>query len=93
MTQVAKAGAITLPKSLPTALQTPFSFLRLPAHCGHHAGACTVIRRRRPRIVSVYVKDHARAEGLVTVTPSAEDARAEGRRARRSPGIGDAGGT
>jgi hypothetical protein len=41
----------------------------------------------------VYVKDHARADELVTVTSSAEDARAEGRRARRSPGIGDAGGT
>lgn len=41
----------------------------------------------------MYVKDHARADELVTVTSSAEDARAEGRRARRSPGIGDAGGT
>jgi hypothetical protein len=75
------------------ALQTPFPFLCIPAHCGHHEGACTAIRRRRPRIVNVYVKDHARAEGLITVTSSTEDARAEGRRARRSPGIGDAGGT
>jgi len=41
----------------------------------------------------VYVKDQARAEGLVTAMSSVEDVRAEGRRARRSPGINDAGGT
>jgi hypothetical protein len=44
-------------------------------------------------LVNVYLKDHARAEGLITATSPAEDARAEGRRARRSLGIGDAGGT
>ena len=83
---------MTLPKSLPNALQKPLPFLRVPAHCGHHVGACNAIRRRRPRIVNVYVKDHARAEGLVMVS-TVGDARAEGRRARRSPGSGDAGGT
>jgi hypothetical protein len=39
----------------------------------------------------VYVKDHARKEGLVAAA-TGEDERAEERRERRSPGIGDAGG-
>lgn len=90
-TQVNKAGAVTLPKSLATALQIPFPFLRVPVRRGHHAGACTAIRRRRPRSVNVYVKAHARAGGPVTAA-TGEDARAEWRRARRSPGTGDAGG-
>jgi hypothetical protein len=41
--------------------------------------------------VNVYVKDHARAEGLVA-TATGEEERAEERRERRSPGMGDAGG-
>jgi hypothetical protein len=42
--------------------------------------------------MNVYVKDHALLVEPVTAV-TGEDARAEWRRARRSPGSGDAGGT
>jgi len=89
--QVTKAGAATLPKSFPTALQIPFPFRCVPVRRGHHAGACNAIRRRCPRIVNTYEKDHACARGPVTVA-TGEVARPEWRRARRSPGSGEAGG-